>query len=252
MTDLHPILSKAQTSRFRSLKQAKFRKQEGLFLLEGVRLSEEAFNSKLNITCCITIKGFDKLSIPAELPQFEANQTQLEQISDSTSPQGIICVAKIPESGVLPNPEPKSILLVTDRISDPGNMGTIFRSALWFGVKDILLGPGCVDPYNPKVVRSSMGAIANLNIHFSDDLLTSATGWQGNSGEVIALHISGEKLDQYQVNQGLFLIIGSEAHGVDPALLKLARPLAIPKQGAGESLNAAMATGIALYELNKT
>lgn len=252
MTDSTQILTKAQVTLFRSLKQSKFRKQEGLFLLEGVRLSEEALNSKLEITACITAKGFDKLAIPDQLPQFEANRTQLEQISDSTNSQGIICVAKIPNPENLPQPKPKTVLLVTDHIADPGNMGTIFRSALWFGVKDVLLGPGCVDSYNPKVVRSSMGAIALLNLHFSDDLLTSAVDWETAGGEVAALHMTGDALDQYQLKEGLFLIVGSEAHGVSNDLLDLSTKLSIRKSGSGESLNAAMATGIALYELNRS
>lgn len=245
------ILSKADVARYRNLKQSKFRGQEGLFLLEGVRLCEEAFNSNLDITCCITVKGFNKVAIPTELPQLEANQVQIEQISDSKNSQGIICVAKIPKPSELPPPEAKSIVLVADRISDPGNLGTIFRTAQWFGVTDILLGPGCVDPYNPKVVRSSMGAIATTNIHFSDNLISSVTSWQKAGGDIIALHMSGETLKPFKLKNGLILIIGSEAHGVDPELLELSQCLSIEKPGQGESLNAAMATGIALYELTK-
>jgi TrmH family RNA methyltransferase len=246
-----PILSKADVARYRNLKQSKFREQERLFLLEGVRLCEEAFNSNLDITCCITVKGFDKVAIPAGLSQLEANQTQLEQISDSRNPQGIICIANIPKPSAFPSPGAKAIVLVADRISDPGNLGTIFRTALWFGVTDILLGPGCVDPYNPKVVRSSMGAIVAINLHFSDDLISSVTDWQKAGGNIVALHMSGEPLNAFKPKKGLILIIGSEAHGVDPELLELSRCLSIEKPGQGESLNAAMATGIALYELNR-
>jgi len=251
MTNQPQILTKALTSRYRGLKQVKNRKEEGLFLLEGVRLCQEAFNSKLDFEACIIGKNFDKLTIPDQLILFEANQTQLEQISDSKSPQGIICIAKIPSPAPPSAPTAGRTLLVLDRMADPGNMGTIFRSALWFGVTDILIGPDCVDPFSPKVVRSSMGAITSLNIQFSSNLIASAQEWKQDKGEVIALHMTGTQLKQYQPHRGLFLVVGSEAHGVAPDLLALCHPVAIEKQGAGESLNAAMATAIALYELNR-
>lgn len=243
------ILTKAQTSSFRNLKQSKFRKQEQQFLLEGVRLCEEAFNSDLEITACITEKGFDKLDIPPGIFRYEANRVQMEQVSDSKNPQGIICIARIPESAHLPTPEIGGLVLVLDRISDPGNMGTIFRSALWFGVKHVILGPGCVDPFSPKVVRSSMGAIANLDIKSSEDLIQTIQNWKNGEGDAAALHMVGEDLKSFQPEHGLMLIIGSEAHGVDRNVLNASKPISIKRSGAGESLNAAMAASIALYEL---
>ncbi len=251
MTKTPQILTKALTSRYRGLKQAKNRKSEGLFLLEGVRLCEEAFQSSLELEACIIRKNFNKLTIPDRVTIHEANQTQLEQISDSKNPQGIICIARTPKTSGLPDPTPKKMVLLLDRIADPGNMGTIFRSALWFGVTDILLGPGCVDPYSPKVVRSSMGAITSLKLHFLTDLKTSIAEWKHAGGEVAALHMVGQLIQNYNLSSGLMLIIGSEAHGVQADLLADVTTLSIEKQGSGESLNAAMATGIALYELSK-
>lgn len=244
------ILSKAQTSRFRALKQGKYRKQEGLFLLEGIRLCEEAFRSDLVIVTVIILKGFDKLSIPENLTVYEANQTQLEQITDSRNPQGIICVAKIPGTSFLPEPSETDLILALDRIADPGNMGTIFRSALWFGIKHILLSPGCVDPYSPKVVRSSMGALGHLLIHQTSDLNQTCDEWMEKGGQLAALHMSGTTLHEVTLRAGgLCLIVGSEAHGVDATLLEKCQTLVIERKGKGESLNAAMATSIALYAL---
>ncbi len=245
------LLTNAQTTKFRALKRTRVRKQAGLFLLEGVRLCEDAFKSDLTIQACITAKGFDKLDIPENVQRLEATPTQIDQISDSKSPQGIICIAEIPPTQGVLDPNQIPLLLVLDRLSDPGNMGTIFRSALWFGVQDVLLGPECVDPFSPKVVRSSMGAISTLNIHFSPDLAGSAEEWQAAGGEVAALHMEGTPLDTYKPTSGLYLIIGSEAHGVAPGLLDISTELSIEKFGSGESLNAAMATGIALYELSR-
>ena len=197
-------------------------------------------------------KGFDKISIPDGLNRFEATLTQIQQISDSKTPQGIICITHIPRTTDLPKTTPEKIFLALDRIADPGNMGTIFRSALWFGVQDILIGPECVDPFSPKVVRSSMGAIAYLNIHFSENLKTSVSEWKTAGGEVAALNMTGDAIEQYTPGAGLLLIVGSEAHGVDPDLLDLSTLISIKRTGQGESLNAAMATGIALYEINRT
>lgn len=245
------LLTNAQASNYRALKRSKYRRLEKLFLLEGTRLCEEAFKSNLSILACITTKGFDKILIPSAVEHYEATPVQIEQISDSKSPQGIICIAQIPPAKSAPEPDSTSLLLVLDRLADPGNMGTIFRSALWFGIKDILLGPECVDPFSPKVVRSSMGAIANLNIHLSENLLTSATAWKAGGGDVAALHMDGQTLHTFKSQKPLLLIVGSEAHGVDQNLLTLSTPLSIKTSGSGESLNAAMATGIALYELSK-
>jgi len=248
MTDYSP-LTNAQTSRYRRLKRGKYRKEEQLFLLEGVRLCQDALRSDLTMDCVIIEKGFDKLQVPQKLNILEANKTQIEQISDSSSPQGIICIAHIPIETPLPVPGQAEIVLVLDCISDPGNTGTIFRSALWFGVDHVLLGPGCVDPYSPKVVRSSMGAIAGLQIHQTEDLIASAQTWQQAGGALNALHMDGKPLQELDIRQPLFLIIGSEAHGVNPELLEMSQNMSIEKRGAGESLNAAMATSIALYEL---
>ncbi|MBT4035916.1 MAG: RNA methyltransferase [Candidatus Marinimicrobia bacterium] len=251
MTALPSLLTNAQTSSYRALKRSKYRRLEGLFLLEGARLCEEALHSDLDIIACITSKNFDRFPVPPDIKHFEATPVQIEQISDSKSPQGIICVARIPEAPEKLDTENTQILLVLDRISDPGNMGTIFRSALWFGIQDILLGPDCVDPYSPKVVRGSMGALGTLNLHTSADLCSSAEDWKAKGGDVVALHMQGTSLHTFKAENPLFLIVGSEAHGVDQDLLKLSTPLSIEKPGAGESLNAAMATGIALFELSK-
>ena len=251
MNSLPALLTNAQAASYRALKRSKYRRLEGLFLLEGARLCEEALHSDLDIVACITSKNFEKISIPPGVKHFEASPVQIEQISDSKSPQGIICIARIPDNPKKPDVGSTKLLLVLDRISDPGNMGTIFRSALWFGIEDILLGPECVDPYSPKVVRGSMGAIGTLNINTSSDLCESAREWQSAGGQVAALHMQGTAIHTFIQEKPLFLVVGSEAHGVEPELLNLSVPISIEKPGAGESLNAAMATGIALFELSK-
>lgn len=251
MTQPSSLLTHAQAATYRTLKRSKGRKQSGLFLLEGVRLCQESLSSDLEIVACITTKDFQPFSIPDSVQQLEATPLQIQQISDSKSPQGVLCVARIPRIVSTPSPAETKILLVLDRISDPGNMGTIFRSALWFGVTDILLGPDCVDPFSPKVVRSSMGAIGALSLHASENLVHSAESWKNEGGTLAALHMEGTPLQDFQAANSLFLVVGSEAHGVEPTLLSLTTTLAIGKPGAGESLNAAMATGIALFQLSK-
>ena len=243
------LLTKAQVSAYRNLKQSKFRKQDNLFLLEGVRLCQEALDSDLRVVTCITEKGFEALKIPEAVQHFEATRIQIEQISDIKTPQGIICVAGIPESTALPKPGIGEIVLVLDRLADPGNLGTILRAALWFGLKHIMLGPGCVDPFSPKVVRSSMGAITQLELHSSLDLTVDIQNWKDQEGDAAALHMVDEDLQTFRPERGLMLILGSEAHGVDPAILNMTTPLSIRRSGSGESLNAAMAASIALYEL---
>ena len=245
-------LSKAQVSEYRSLKQSKFRQATGLFLLEGVRLCQDVIASGLELEACITLENFDDIEIPDQTPRLTANQVQLEQLSDSRSPQPIICIGFIPIEQPLPQPDQSELVLVLDRIADPGNLGTILRTARWFGVKDVVLSIDCADPFNPKAVRASMGAIAAVNLHRHIDLESYLGEWKQNEGSVLALDTRGEPLRGRKISGPTLLIAGSEAHGVDPALLELAEGVSIPGSGDGESLNAAMATGIALWELTTT
>lgn len=251
-------LSRNQVKDLRSLAQKKYREFTGEFLLEGVRLCEEALTSPLRITQCIYTHEHaeNPLVLQARrrgIETFSANQTQFEQFCDSQTPQGLAVVAKIPTASELPVPEQSTnLVLALDRLADPGNLGTILRSARWFGVQDVILSEDCVDAFSPKVVRSSMGAVCFLNLHRQINLKAFATRWQEQKGRIAVLSMAGNSLETFdRPKTGLMLITGSEAHGVDPEIEKLGTPLTIQPQGTGESLNAAIATSIGLWQLTR-
>ena len=248
-------LTRNQVKHLRSLNQKKFREQTGEFLLEGLRLCEEALQSPLTLTEVIVELKQAQHPLVAQaqargVEVHSASKMQFEQFCDSRTPQGFAVVAKIPRQKRLPTAEKSKMVLALDRLADPGNVGTILRSARWFGVETVLLGEGSVDVFSPKVVRSSMGAVCYLALHQPVNLQELTTDWQEQNGQIAVLSMAGNPLEKYSApDSGLLLITGSEAHGVDPEIEKLGTPITISRRGSGESLNAGIATSIALWQL---
>ncbi len=227
------------------------REAEGLFVVEGVRLVEEALRAPGAPRLALYADGLDARAQTA-LEQLRARGAALELVtaqvmaaaSDAETPPGLLAVAPLP---ALAPPAPLSLALVLDGLRDPGNLGTILRTADAAGVQAVFLAPGTVDAYNPKVVRAAMGA------HFHLPLL--ALGW-----EALAQRLAGLALWLAEARAGLAyqqvdwrapsaLIIGSEAAGPSLAARRLASsPINIPMPGQAESLNAAVAAGIILFE----
>ncbi len=178
------------------------------------------------------------------------------EVTDTDNPQGILALCRIPQEADLQNfAEKEGILVATDRIQDPGNLGTMVRTAAWFGASGLLLGKGTVDLFNPKVVRSTAGTTGTLpfvNVDLKSTLsLFEESGWQ-----VLMLDSSknAENIRTVDSLAKIILVIGNEANGIAPALLKnpVRRKIEIPtpaKQQQVESLNASIALSIALYAL---
>jgi TrmH family RNA methyltransferase len=140
-----------------------------------------------------------------------------------------------------------AITLVLDGIQDPGNLGTIIRTADWFGVNNIICSPVCADMYNPKVVQSTMGSIARVNIFYTD-----LTAWlqKNNTVKKYAAALHGENINNLKDIKEAILIIGSEGKGISEAVMNLVdEKITIPKIGEAESLNAAVAAGIILSKI---
>jgi RNA methyltransferase, TrmH family len=243
------ILSKNKLSLFRKLNQKKYRDETGLFLIEGLRLAEEAINAKIFLEAVIIRNNSDTpvwLGKAKESVEFfGANQTQMDQLSDTKTPQAVILIGRIPEVKIWQN-QHSPLTLAVDRIRDPGNFGTILRTASWFGVNQIVPSEDCVDVYSPKVVRASMGALFHVDVYKAVDLDTFINDWEGN---VLSLDMHGEPIENIDKTPETLLVIGSEAHGVSRNILKNSTPIRISKKGTGESLNAGIAAGIALWEL---
>ena len=233
--------------------QRDLRHRDRRLVLEGVRLVEEVTRASLVPSLVLhtedlTEDGRGKALIVTlrgmGAPTFQVTGEVMASCSDTMTPQGIIAVLPFPE---LSPPRPPSFLLVADRLRDPGNLGTLLRSALAAGVEQVLLAPGTVDFSNPKVVRSAMGAHLWLPIRHLEwdgvaETTTGCTTWLAAGG-------GRRTYTDVDWTTPSALIVGSEAHGAGDRAASLAQGrVSIPIQPAVDSLNAAVAASIILFE----
>ena len=218
------------------LSNPKFSKEQKLFKIEGFHALEMAKNSGVlqSVFSTKEIKGLDVV-------QYIVSNDIMELISTAKSPQGVICVCKYLEE----KPISSVKVLLLDNVSDPGNLGTLLRTALAFGYNDVILNGGC-SQYNEKVLQSTQGAIFNLNI-LNDFDIKKLEGY-----EVIATEIKGsvDLSTVGKINKHV-LVLGNEAHGVSSEILGIANKRVRIDIKNIESLNVAIAGAIAMYELSK-
>jgi len=233
------VISKNDIKFIRSLSQKKYREQHKLYVVEGPKLVSEAIKSKVKIKTIYTTSSED---VDYDLEEvIEINEKQLGQISNLKSPNTCLAVVAYKESFFSTDMLSGKISLVLDGINDPGNLGTIIRTAEWFGVNTILCSDNCVDQYNPKVVQSTMGSIFRSNVHYMDlQNLLSET-----SIPSYGTFLNGENIYKTNLKSEALVVIGSESHGISDELSQLIQSkITIPAKGKAESLNAAVATGI--------
>ena len=235
-----------------SLKYAKHRKFYNKFVIEGKRIVESALGFHANIGPVFCSDNFlkeNKTWIEKHLQKNIVIKTIdkkiFAKISNTKSPQGILTICDIPKQNPIKLTLDKWIYL--DKISDPGNMGTLIRSCAWFGIKNIALSPDCADPYNPKSVRAAMGTHFIVTIHMNTDLNIFK-----KTHRIIAADLSGENASAYDFPNKCVLVLGSEAHGISDQNLDCIEDfIFINKLGSGNSLNVATAGSILIYLLMK-
>jgi len=176
---------------------------------------------------------------------------EMDQISETVTAQGIVAVMQQEQwtlAEVLRKGGSRSVIVALDRIADPGNLGAIIRTCDWFGVDALLLGSGCVEPYNPKVVRSTVGSIFHLPILTDHELPLMLPQVKKSGYTVYATAADGATYtDEIRYEEKIFLMLGNEARGISPGLMQTADArLAIRRHGAAESLNVSVACGIVL------
>ena len=241
-------LNKATVKLIQSLKQQKFRKENGLFVVEGRKMVEELLQSNMETLCLFATERF-LLDYEIQDERLEiATEVQMEQMSGQDTPPGILAVVKIPQPNEIMN---GGMVLALDGIANPGNMGTIIRTAEWFGIKQIVCSEDCVELWNPKVIQATMGSVFRMPVVYTD-LERYLSDAQANGKPVYGALLEGESIfGQRQWDEGI-IVIGSESHGIRSGILPLiTHPITIPraKGSVTESLNAAMATGIILATL---
>ena len=240
--------------RYQALKHRKYRREYNQFLIEGKRIIHEAIKHNAAIHTLLYTESFKKNNqdfiddLIAKGCRLECiPEQQINKISVTKTPSGIIAVCTLSETVQLNFTTDRWLYL--DHISDPGNLGTLLRTAAWFQLNNIALTPDSLDPYNPKVVRAGMGAHFHLAIHSNMDIDIFIE----NNYYIVGADHRGELLTQSLViPERWVLVLGGEAHGLSgPVNKKLDRTLAIPKSGAGESLNVSAAGAILMHQLSR-
>lgn len=257
-------VSNRQLTLLRKLNQKKYRLKEQLFLVEGARAVAQIIqNGQLTVNELF----FDESQVYwqqqlwekflADIPSSIIEKETFAKVSDTDSPQGVMALCRMPEEANLEEMvQGKGIILATDAIQDPGNLGTIIRTATWFGVRGLLNGKGTVDLFHPKVVRSTAGATGTVPYVSAilDDVLPvlEKEGWQ-----TILLDAGADSVPLQKIKKAekMILVIGNEGNGIDQSLFgsnRLKARIASPREEKNvESLNAAIATSIALYAFSK-
>lgn len=240
----------------KKLKEKKYRDQNGEYIIEGIRLIEEAINEnaqiKTIVICdeCIENNSINQ-SLLYEIAKYNCiyvDKKVFLSLTDVVNPQGLLAVV------AKSNPDKKidyseDIIVVLDCVQDPGNLGTILRTIDSIGLKQVILSKGCGDIYNPKVVRSTMGAIFRVNVIEADNILENISDFKKHKYEILATSLEDSK-SIYEIDYNKkVIVIGNEGNGVSKEVLEKAdQKIKIPMLGKTESLNASVATGIVLYE----
>lgn len=244
------MISKNQIKLIQSLKQIKFRREYGLFVAEGKKIVEELIRSDIRVKEIYGVlewmEEHKELEEKGSIALHRVNQKELERVSNLTTPNQVIAVCYIPKLDLNVSSSGK-VRLALDGIRDPGNLGTIIRTADWFGVNEVICSDDCVDVYNPKVVQATMGSIARIKVFYTD----LAEYLSGCGKHIYATVLDGESIFTSSVDEGVF-VIGNESKGIRQEVLNQAtHRISIPSHGGAESLNASVAAGIVLAYASK-
>lgn len=231
----------------RSLLTKKGRRETGLHLIEGERLVEEAVSSGAEIDSLFVEEGREPVYCPNG-SVYQVTRHVLESMTDTDNPQSVCAAVKTPDIK-LPDEYPEGLIVALDCVQDPGNMGTIIRTADAMGAAGLLLSSGCADPFGPKVLRSTMGSIYHLPI-WQGELAAELVKLKSEDFRLICGHLEGNEILP-EPGRRCVLIIGNEGNGVSDAVAALCDKYRLPMFGRAESLNASVAAGIMMYEIAK-
>lgn len=244
-------------------KKSKARSQAGAFLVEGIRMIQEVPKERL-VKLYVTEGFYKKYQQELEVLRSKergvkpelVSDTVFAYMSDTKTPQGVLGIVKQVDYSMrelLEVTEGKPHLMVLDNLQDPGNLGTIFRTAEAAGVTGILMSRDCVDIYNPKTIRSTMGAIYRMPFVYVDDLQKAIGTLKEHGVHTYAAHLDGKHAyDQEDYREGTAFFIGNEGNGLRPEIAACADTwIRIPMHGQVESLNAAVAASVLMFEVSR-
>ena len=234
---------------WRSLKDKKGRAENRAFIVEGTKMVREALSSGLTVKAVLLREDLaESFSVPAEVPAFMLPAHVFDSVSDTKTPQGVAAVLSMRTK---PAEGPR--LLGLDGVQDPGNVGTIVRTADAAGFDGILLSRECADLFSPKVLRATMGSIFRLGFSFPPSLPEALEKMKKKGYSILSSQLDGEPFyERSGIAPSFVLVIGNEGNGVSGEVKAVAtHRLCLPMRGGAESLNAAVAAGIMMYDLTR-
>ena len=254
------MISRSRASLLRGLSRRKNREREGLFLAEGVRVVEDLLDSRIVPRMAVVASSLGDTErgrllarrLEDGCPVEHVTDAELAELAETETTQGVLVAAETPrrELGEL-RVGAHDVVLLMDAIQDPGNAGTLIRTAAALGCAGALALPGTVDVWNPKVVRSAAGSLFRLPV--IETTLDDAVAWAANAAApIFAGDMNGAAIDDVDVRGPIVLAVGNEGAGLSDAVASAATSLvAIPIRGRAESLNVAVAAGIVLFGVQR-
>lgn len=238
-------LKNPKVTAWKALKDRKGRRESGCFLVEGRKMVEEALASSFDVETVLVQEGME-LPDGLTMPVYELPAHVLAAVCDTKTPQGIAAVVRMKEQSAL-----GKHIVVLDGVQDPGNVGTIIRTADAAGLDGVLLSTQCADVFSPKVLRATMGSIFRMNLRTTDDLPGELTKLREKGYSILSSQLDGTPFyEREKVAEQFALIIGNEGNGVSEQVQQTAtHRVRLPMRGGAESLNAAIAAAIMMYEL---
>lgn len=254
------MISKNKTALIVSLQKKKTRDEERLFVIEGDKLVREFLEAKAKIRSLIALPEFLN-ALPVFLREgaeevIPAGPADLDRISSFKTPHNALAVVRMPERKVDYSQISSGLALALDAVQDPGNMGTIIRSAAWFGIKNIYCSADCADLYNPKVIQSSMGAILHVNV-FTASLKEFLSEISKKKIPVFGALLEGDSIYTHKLGNSGVILLGNESKGISDELKPfITDRIMIPGSGGDrpgiDSLNVSMAASVILSEFTRT
>ena len=242
-----------QVQMLRDLQKAKYRRETGLFVAESVKMVREALALGLCRTLIVDGKRQADYAELMESAQAQGCEVLLvtaaimQAVSEQKTPQGVCCTVQIPQE---PESLGGSLIVAMDGVQDPGNVGTILRTADAAGFDGALLSGACADLYGAKTLRATMGSVFRVPTRRVDDLPAALEAMKARGYAIVATELGGADFYTHCPHEKAVLVIGSEGRGVSAQVRAAAtHHLALPMRGGAESLNAAVAAGIMIYEM---
>ncbi len=244
----------------RDLSRKKNRIENKLFIAEGINIVNEIIDNDYNYKNIVYSDDLLNLSGGKELyfkfskreDIVKVNSEVFNYISQTENPQGVLAISNIDYKKVAEIKDCNGIYILLDRLQDPGNLGTIIRTADAFNIKGIISGSGTVDAYNPKVVRASMGSIYRVGIYYIDNLVNDIEYLKKIGYKILSTEVEHSKSIKDVELKNSIIVIGNESTGVSDKILEVSDDkISINMPGRSESLNAAIAASIIMYESDR-